>query len=74
MKHNYQLNQTYNIKEYYCKYCGNELKHSNKYMTSFPINTILECPNCQQEYYFLIDKILCTPNEYQRMKKYYEWE
>ena len=62
---------------YYCKNCNCKLEYPKNriYLTSYPIDFILECPNCKQEYYLLIDNVLCTEKEYkERIYKHYKKE
>lgn len=58
---------------YTCQKCGRTLYHTpHLIMTSYPINWVLWCPNCDEDYYLLVDKVLCSAEEYdKRINQYY---
>lgn len=74
MKYDHQIYKNYGIKDYYCQICHNRLQHTSKLiLTSYPIDWVLECPNCNIDYYLLVDGILCTEKDYNnRVYQYYE--
>ena len=59
---------------FHCLQCGRELRNSTKMvLTSYPIDWALSCPYCGTEHYLLLDRVLCTAQDFkQRIRQYYE--
>lgn len=40
------------------------------YLTSYPIDYVMECPKCHTIHFMLWDKVLCTEQEYEERIRY----
>ena len=63
--------------KYNCLKCGTPLdtRDLGLYLTSYPIDWIFVCPNCEEENYILAGNIQCTAEDYiNRIHKYYDDE